>query len=400
MLIEFSEFNSKLLLFFIFPVIRRIEYFISKYQIKEDNILFKTFRYFLSYNFSGIFLLIFKYNTKWAPKIKVQKTDLNSNEEESESMENSNNIGQMEILRIKLEQKRKIKSTLYLLILSLIGFFSYFGRYYFSKDLDEKYHYSSHSIRTFFEIINYSVLSLLLIKQRLYLHHFISFGFITIILVIIFYITFQYIKEKLLFLFIFFSISEFVYALYDVLIKRYMNIYFKNPYFIMFFVGIFISVLLLLYDLITYYSYPKISGIIIGLRDNMNDIGAFFIFFADLILEFFWNLGIWLIIFYFSPCHFFIPEYISEFIFFIYKAICKEDEFYSDTINCIVISICYFIILFFCLVFNEVIILNFCKLDFNTRKRIDERVTIEYIEINTNEIVLRNSTLDESDEEA
>ena len=282
MLIEFSEFNSKLLLFFIFPVIRRIEYFISKYQIKEDNILFKTFRYFLSYNFSGIFLLIFKYNTKWAPKIKVQKTDLNSNEEESESMENSNNIGQMEILRIKLEQKRKIKSTLYLLILSLIGFFSYFGRYYFSKDLDEKYHYSSHSIRTFFEIINYSVLSLLLIKQRLYLHHFISFGFITIILVIIFYITFQYIKEKLLFLFIFFSISEFVYALYDVLIKRYMNIYFKNPYFIMFFVGIFISVLLLLYDLITYYSYPKISGIIIGLRDNINDIGAFFIFFADL----------------------------------------------------------------------------------------------------------------------
>ena len=195
MLIEFSEFNSKLLLFFIFPVIRRIEYFISKYQIKEDNILFKTFRYFLSYNFSGIFLLIFKYNTKWAPKIKVQKTDLNSNEEESESMENSNNIGQMEILRIKLEQKRKIKSTLYLLILSLIGFFSYFGRYYFSKDLDEKYHYSSHSIRTFFEIINYIVLSLLLIKQRLYLHHFISFGFITIILVIIFYITFQYIKE-------------------------------------------------------------------------------------------------------------------------------------------------------------------------------------------------------------
>ena len=43
---------------------------------------------------------------------------------------------------------------------------------------------------------------------------------------------------------------------------------------------------------------------------------------------------------------------------------------------------CYFFNFILCLVFNEVIILNFWNLDYNTRKRISERVTIETIETN------------------
>ena len=58
------------------------------------------------------------------------------------------------------------------------------------------------------------------------------------------------------------------------------------------------------------------------------------------------------------------------------SATSSDDDFYS-TINIIVFSISYFINFFCCLVFNEVIILNFCNLDYNTAKRIKERIKEE-----------------------
>ena len=54
----------------------------------------------------------------------------------------------------------------------------------------------------------------------------------------------------------------------------------------------------------------------------------------------------------------------------------SNEDFYSN-INIIIFSIAFFINLFWCLVFNEVIILNFWNLDYNTKKRIDERMKID-----------------------
>ena len=54
----------------------------------------------------------------------------------------------------------------------------------------------------------------------------------------------------------------------------------------------------------------------------------------------------------------------------------SNEEFYR-TINIVIFSIAYFINFFCCLVFNEVIILNFWGLDYNTNKRINERILKE-----------------------
>ena len=53
------------------------------------------------------------------------------------------------------------------------------------------------------------------------------------------------------------------------------------------------------------------------------------------------------------------------------------------------------IIFFCCLVFNEVIIINFCKLDYNTKKRIQERMNLE--KENNENILDDNSDSDEED---
>ena len=93
-------------------------------------------------------------------------------------------------------------------------------------------------------------------------------------------------------------------------------------------------------------------------------------------MEFIWNLGIWLTIYYFTPCHYFISECISEYAYYMVSAVDSKEEFHS-TVNIIIISISYFINFICALIFNEMIILNFCGLGYNTKKKIEERIKAE-----------------------
>ena len=58
------------------------------------------------------------------------------------------------------------------------------------------------------------------------------------------------------------------------------------------------------------------------------------------------------------------------------NAVESNEDFYS-TANIIIISFAYVINFACCLVYNEVIILNFWNLDYNTKKRIEKRMDIE-----------------------
>ena len=148
----------------------------------------------------------------------------------------------------------------------------------------------------------------------------------------------------------------------------------------MFVIGCVNVVIILIYDIIAYLVDNNNPGIITGLKLNITSAEKFFLMVLEIILQLCWNLGIWLTIYYLTPCHYFISEYISEYIYYIQNAIDSNEEFYR-TINIVIFSIAYFINFFCCLVFNEVIILNFWGLDYNTNKRINERIQNESKEI-------------------
>ena len=113
---------------------------------------------------------------------------------------------------------------------------------------------------------------------------------------------------------------------------------------------------------------------------------------AWLILELFvqslTSFGMWLTIYYFSPCHFFISEYIAEYILYIVSAVKNHGlrDFYSTT-NIVIYSIVSFINIICALFFNEVLILNVCNLDYNTKKRIVERMQLDEDSIDINKII-------------
>ena len=189
MWIEFSEFNIKLLLPLIFPVFKRIQDLEKKSFMVKDNQLFKTFRYFTSYILSFIFLIIIYVRTR------KKSTEEIENVEKKETLENRLTLSRtmsislssntIEDLKMRNTKKMKIKSSLFLALLCAMGLFCYFFRYFFEKD---EYRNAKQSIGIFFDIAGYIILSYLILKQKLYLHSYITMGIISGILIVLFII--------------------------------------------------------------------------------------------------------------------------------------------------------------------------------------------------------------------
>ena len=369
-LIEFSELNIKLLVILIFPAFNTIEFYSKKLYLTDDNLLFMPFRHYISYIFSFIILLIvYQKNKSLSP-------ELDEEDEENNKYLSMNNKLANEIPRIieKRDKTRKIKSLMFLIILSIINLWCYLYIFIFS---DIKYEFAKQSIGVFFDIGFYTLLSFLILKQKLYKHHFFSLIVIAVLLLALFIISIFYMdKNKIFQSCIYYCFYSFSFSLFDVLGKKYFNESYNTPYFMLTVVGSINAIVLLIYDIFAYYFNRNISGVIIGFQKNIKNALNFFGFILDLILGLFWNMGIWLTIYYFTPCHFFICEYISEYIIYLMNANDSNEKFYS-TNNIVIYSIVYFINIFCCLVFNEVIILNFCNLDYNTKKRIKERMRID-----------------------
>ena len=102
-------------------------------------------------------------------------------------------------------------------------------------------------------------------------------------------------------------------------------------------------------------------------------------FLLDIFLQFIYNLGLWITTYYFTPCHTIISENFMELEFYIYdysdnKEYWNKEKFYLNFYIFPVIHIINFIC---SLIFNEIIILNFCNLDYYTIIRIQEREKLE-----------------------
>ena len=107
-----------------------------------------------------------------------------------------------------------------------------------------------------------------------------------------------------------------LYCSFDVLLKKYFLVYFYSIYFVLLIIGAIVCIPLLIYDIVAYFVNKDASGIIIALIDNINSFTRFLLFLVDLIFTFIANLGLFWTIYYFTPFHLIICEFISELIFY------------------------------------------------------------------------------------
>ena len=373
MFIEFT-FEPKLLFILIYPIFKVSEQPIINLYMKKDNDLFKIFRIFLSNVFSFIFLLILKC------KNKSNKNEIIT--DENEKIEESNEVKLADIEFINTTKKNRIKSILFIFLLSILYAGSYFFNYYVRKTIII---ICRNSIGIIYEIIVFYILSLLILKEKYYKHHFLSISIICLTLIILF-ITYVLqvndsdysIYNALWYYLVYYSL----YGLFDILLKKYFLIYFYSIYFVLLIIGAFVCIPMLIYDIIAYFLNRNISGVIIGFINNTNSVKSVFLFILHLLFLFISNLGLFWTIYYFTPFHIIIIEFTLELLNYYIKLIqfklkgSRTTNIFSvlfETHNIVIFTIVFFINFICSLIFNQIIILKFCKLEYYTKKYIKDR---------------------------
>ena len=375
MLIEFSKIKYQLLIPIVYPFFIQIKTIINNnWTDIEDNSFFKLFRYYLSYTLSFIFIFIINLRSKIHKKRKSKQFENSVIQENTKS----NWINPLDIQKQIIIKEKRFKNNLFIMFLVILGFLSnisnlVFNNYFKKKGVD--IYVSKQSIGIIFKIIYFIVLCKIILKMKIYMHHILSLYIIifnSIILFICFAVDFKIgITLKTL---LYHLLTSFFFCLFDVFGKKYLNMFCDSPYEIMIKIGIISVILFLIYDIIVYSikrnENTDISGIIIGIKNNFK-ISSIFLIIIDIILFFFWNAGIWLIIYYLTPCHFIISEALSEYLYYFIDFI-KESELYKIR-NIIIYGIIYILNIFFFLVYDEIIILNFWGLNKYTKIMIQER---------------------------
>ena len=264
------------------------------------------------------------------------------------------------------QEKSKNKFKIFFLILTIaIGYNNYISSKMLLKG------------KTIFEIRIYHVVfntifCKIILGYEIYRHQFLSLililiGWIFISIPIFVKLTTADIYYNILFFF-----GAIFYPLYLVLLKYIIENYYVSVYLDMFFIGV---TLLIISSLLTIgnslMNYSNLSDLI-NIFDFAKDKLMIFLAFASgTIVKFIFCV----IIDNFSPNIFVLTNVISSIITWIYNIGYKRKP--EKTMNIIFLSIGYFIILISCLIYNEIIILNFCNLNEDTNFNINERLEID-----------------------
>ena len=407
MLIEFGIIDYKIIIPLIYPIFYQIRRLIHK---DDEKALFEFFTNFCGYLFSGIVYLIIKHRMKKLNSKNIEKINSkNDNDKEDSGKELVNVVtekqfrlvstikfseNQLNLEKKKIDKINSKKQYIYVLSLVLIYLFPMFlDSYTLVNNFDIG---TSSSISLFVSIFSNIILSKIILGEKIYSHQIFASMIILIsilIVIILFLIKAIHIESNIGVNIALITFISSFYSLFNIMEKRYYNKFVDSPYHLMYVIGLFATILILVYEIFTV--------IIFGIDSNLNGIFYQFykncerfqylyilIFISDILTAFIWLWGIQLTVYFFTPCHFIISESISQIISFFINDTISE---YSDGEQATII-IFFSIIIFATLIYNEVLIINICSLSNNTKKNINLR------QLRESESILTNIDLDEPSE--
>ena len=407
MLIEFGIIDYKIIIPLIYPIFYQIRRLIHK---DDEKALFEFFTNFCGYLFSGIVYLIIKHRMKKLNSKNIEKINSKNDNDKEDSRKELVNVvtekqfrlvstikfseNQLNLEKKKIDKINSKKQYIYVLSLVLIYLFPMFlDSYTLVNNFDIG---TSSSISLFVSIFSNIILSKIILGEKIYSHQIFASMIILIsilIVIILFLIKAIHIESNIGVNIALITFISSFYSLFNIMEKRYYNKFVDSPYHLMYVIGLFATILILVYEIFTV--------LIVGIDSNLNGIFYQFykncerfqylyilIFISDILTAFIWLWGIQLTVYFFTPCHFIISESISQVISFFINDTISE---YSDGEQATII-IFFFIIIFATLIYNEVLIINICSLSNNTKKNINLR------QLRESESILTNIDLDEPSE--
>ena len=408
MWIEFGDINYKLIIPFIYPFLYQIRKLIHQNDKKP---FYEFFTNYCGYFFSGLIYLIIvcrmrkiqKQNDLTNPNGEVLDNNIeletcSSDDNTSKSSVKSNKTirvknnctikNQIIIEKEKINKRQTRKKYLFILGLTIIYLIPMFLDSYCSSNQNINFKTSS-SVSVFFCIISYVLLSRLILGHKIYRHQIFSLTIIIVcnIISIILILTGEKnkVNSNMAINFVIMAVILSLYALYNVLEKIFFNSFMTSPYYLMFIIGLITLVLIIIYETITCLAFgdnKDFNGAFYQIKYNIKNIKLYpLLFIGDVISAFLWVGGIHLTVYFFSPCHFIISESISQILSTIIN---NSLEGYNIAAT-IVIYVLFVIIIFASLIYNEIIILKFWKLNINTKKHITKRSNSELLLMFKNE---------------
>ena len=408
MWIEFGDINYKLIIPFIYPFLYQIRKLIHQ---NDEKPFYEFFTNYCGYFFSGLIYLIIvcrmrkiqKQNDLTNPNGEVLDNNIeletcSSDDNTSKSSVKSNKTirvknnctikNQIIIEKEKINKRQTRKKYLFILGLTIIYLIPMFLDSYCSSNQNINFKTSS-SVSVFFCIISYVLLSRLILGHKIYRHQIFSLTIIIVcnIISIILILTGEKnkVNSNMAINFVIMAVILSLYALYNVLEKIFFNSFMTSPYYLMFIIGLITLVLIIIYETITCLAFgdnKDFNGAFYQIKYNIKNIKLYpLLFIGDVISAFLWVGGIHLTVYFFSPCHFIISESISQ----ILSTIINNSLEGYNIAAAIVIYILFVIIIFASLIYNEIIILKFWKLNINTKKHITKRSNSELLLMFKNE---------------
>ena len=408
MWIEFGDINYKLIIPFIYPFLYQIRKLIHQ---NDEKPFYEFFTNYCGYFFSGLIYLIIvcrmrkiqKQNDLTNPNGEVLDNNIeletcSSDDNTSKSSVKSNKTirvknnctikNQIIIEKEKISKRQTRKKYLFILGLTIIYLIPMFLDSYCSSNQNINFKTSS-SVSVFFCIISYVLLSRLILGHKIYRHQIFSLTIIIVCNIISIILILIGEKNKvnsdMAINFVIMAVILSLYALYNVLEKIFFNSFMTSPYYLMFIIGLITLVLIIIYETITCLAFgdnKDFNGAFYQIKYNIKNIKLYpLLFIGDVISAFLWVGGIHLTVYFFSPCHFIISESISQ----ILSTIINNSLEGYNIAAAIVIYILFVIIIFASLIYNEIIILKFWKLNINTKKHITKRSNSELLLMFKNE---------------
>ena len=289
--------------------------------------------------------------------------------------------------RLKSKQNYfKIYSILFIMSLS-ISIFDICEVYSFDENIFEERLYIIFFISLFSRII---------LKVKIYNHQILAL-FITFIgMILLFFPKIFIMTNNDIYINIYLFFASIPFALFLVLIKYVTYNYYISPYLCLLFVGSISTTITLIYFIV--YSlavYKDLSFIINGFDFSGLKLGKWIYIYILLIFIFGSLLQTcsFLVIYYFSPTLLMVTDGISPFLLWILKIIFYGEE----ERNIIFYCSGYFTVFIGSLIFNEIIICNFCNLNKYTKKVLAKREKEELLLLNQTQSSDFNDNYNEND---
>ena len=363
-LITFAKLNKYYTILFICPIFSMlVNYFLSKIvkaNVIKQSSFFSILLEELTYIFAGLFYFISYFKGK---SNRPKKFDKNFCDETSIKY----------IYNSPLVNNCSKKVIIFCVILSCLLISDKLICIYTDK---YKLFYSR-----FYYLLFIPLFSKLILKENLYKHQYLSLLISIIGMVIIdIPICLKITKDDLLANFIN-LIDGAVFPLFIVLIKFIYNKYYVMPLKTSLVLGLIsLSATLIgfiIYSLIKYHDLTFFNAFDFSNIDNKLTISIYLI--LVFLFSIIFQLLALLILFYFSPILLLVSEVISPFLLWIVMTIENNNK---TKLELAIYPIGYIIVLFSSLIYNEIVIFNFCGLSQNTKKFVDQRMIKEISEMN------------------